>query len=76
MAYNRNLDFGFPSKADAERAFNGMMVPRGGEKVLRHYERIGEKTNYPAIPQRSSAELRPLHDYLVHVYIQRAQAVS
>jgi uncharacterized protein len=74
LAYNRDLDFGFPCKADAERAFNRMMVPRGGEKVLRRYERFGERGNSPAIPQSSGSELRPLHDYLVHVYIQRAQA--
>lgn len=74
LAYNRNLDFGFPSKADAEKAFSRMMIPRDGEKVLRHYERFGERRNSPAIPQCSGAQLRPLHDYLVHVYIQRAEA--
>ncbi len=74
LAYNRDLDFGFPCKADAEKAFNHLMIPNRGEKVLRHYERVGEKRNFPAIPQLSGKELRPLHDYLVHVYIQRAQA--
>jgi hypothetical protein len=74
LAYSRDLDFGFPAKADAERAFNRMMIPRHGEKVLRHYERIRGNREDPAIPQGSGPELRPLHDYLVHAYIQRAHA--
>ena len=72
LAYSRDLDFGLPARAEAEKAFNRMMVLRHGEKVLRPYERTGDRSTAPAIPQSSGPEMRPLHDYLVHVYIRRA----
>ena len=72
LAYSRGLDFGYPSKSDAERVFNRMMFVGRGERVLRQAERVAATPNPPAIPQLSGDELRPLHDYLVHVYIQRA----
>lgn len=71
LAYSRDLDFGYPSKADAERAFNRMMYITKGEKVLRQTERVGISASH-AISQPSPAELRPLHDYLTHRYVQRA----
>ncbi len=72
LAYSRGLDFGFPARAEAERAFSRLMYVTSGEKVLRDAERVGTTPASPAIPQLSSAELRPLHDYLVHIYVQRA----
>lgn len=72
LAYTRDLDFAPYSKADAERVFNRMMHISAGEKVLRIDERIGGTESSPAIPQLSGKELRPLHDYLVHLYVQRA----
>ena len=73
LASNRDLDFGYPSKSEAEQVFNRMMYLERGEKVLRSYERLGKKFGEDmAIPVLSSTDLRPLHDYLVHVYIQRA----
>jgi predicted TIM-barrel fold metal-dependent hydrolase len=50
-----------------------MLYMERGEKVLRWYERLNaERGRDIAIAQLSSADLRPLHDYLVHVYVQRA----
>ncbi len=73
LAYNRDLDFGYPSKSEAEQVFNRMMYLDRGEKVLRWYERLDKKHGEDiAISVLSGTELRPLHDYLVHVYIQRA----
>jgi hypothetical protein len=73
LAYSRGLDFGFPTKAEAEKAFNRLMYVKSGEKVLRANERLGvEPGRAIAIPLLSGEELRPLHDYLVHRYIQRA----
>jgi len=72
LAYSRGLEFGFPTRAEAEKAFNRMMFIGHGEKVLRQYERVGGTAESLAIPQLSGAELRPLHDYLVHAYIRRA----
>ena len=71
LAYSRDLNFGYPSKADAERAFNRLMYILRGEKVLRQDERAGNPAPL-AISQPSPAELRPLHDYLTHRYVQRA----
>lgn len=73
LAYNRDLEFGYPSKSEAERVFNRMMHLEPGEKVLRWYERMDMESGEDiAIPVLSGTELRPLHDYLVHVYVQRA----
>lgn len=73
VAYNRGLDFGYPSKYEAEQVFNRMIYVEKGEKVLRWYERLDKKSGEDiAIPLLSGAELRPLHDYLLHTYIQRA----
>ena len=74
LAYNRSLEFDCPAKAEAERVFNRMMIVSKGEKVLRRDERVGDRDADPAIPQLSGQELRPLHDYLVHVYIRRIHA--
>jgi predicted TIM-barrel fold metal-dependent hydrolase len=50
-----------------------MIYVEKGEKVLRWYERLDKKSGEDiAIPLLSGAELRPLHDYLLHTYIQRA----
>jgi len=72
LAYNRRLDFGYPTQAQAEKAFNRMIYIKRGEKVLRVNERPGAPLEAPAIPLLSSIELKPLHDYLVHRYIRRA----
>jgi predicted TIM-barrel fold metal-dependent hydrolase len=50
-----------------------MMHLERGEKVLRWYERLDMQSGEDiAIPVLSGKELRPLHDYLVHVYVKRA----
>jgi len=61
QAYRRKLDFTCPAKADAERAFNRLMTLGSG----RPQGSLSE-------PQPSDADLRPLHDFLVHQFIRHA----
>ena len=64
LAYQRNLMFEKAARADAERAFNRLMVPGPGETHNRDASIVS--------PRRSSDEMRPLHDFLTHQYIRRA----
>ena len=61
QAYRRKLDFTCPAKADAERAFNRLMMLGSG----RPHGSLSE-------PQPADADLRPLHDFLVHQFIRHA----
>jgi hypothetical protein len=61
VAYRRKLDFSNASKADAERAFNRLMM-RGS----------GRPAGSLSAALASDAELRPLHDWLVHQFIRLA----
>lgn len=64
VAYQRNLRFENATRADAERAFNRLMVAAPGETHNRDTSIVS--------PRRNSDEMRPLHDYLTHQYIRRA----
>lgn len=61
VAYRRKLDFTNSAKADAERAFNRLMM-RGS----------GRPAGSLSAAQPADAELRPLHDWLVHQYVRHA----
>jgi len=67
VAYRRSLAFGNPTHDEAERAFDRLMSFRHGET---HFRRESERVIWHT--RLSSRQLRPLHDYLVHRFVRRA----